>query len=264
MNDTELDELLDKWKAPSPTESFRNDFRAKLVPKLRRSPRRFLGRWKLATAAVVIVAFFLVGPAAFSTRLPRYTVDSEINHYDGAMRWTEWPRHILMTSYSDAGSEVILSWSFPHHPLDTTYIKMLILAEERSDSLKRRFQRIVKSYIDWKKGVRMPVSDPTAFAYLTDPDEKFYVGSRKALVSSGCRSLRGESREVGQDVLLNYATTVVQLHQDKGRSGWERKITIWMAPELSCSVLQSIVEIPEAGGWKVVTERKALKVHVNQ
>src|SRR5262245_2607451 len=104
MNDTELDELLDTWNAPSPREPFRENLRAELAPTRRRSPRRFLGRWKLATAAALVIAvFFVVSPDVFSTKLPLYTVDSEIRHYDGAMRWTEWPKHIVMTSYSDAG-----------------------------------------------------------------------------------------------------------------------------------------------------------------
>jgi hypothetical protein len=37
-----------------------------------------------------------------------------------------------------------------------------------------------------------------------------------------------------------------------------------MAPELSCAVLRATVETGVNGDWRVVTERKALKVTVNQ
>jgi hypothetical protein len=193
-------------------------------------------------------------------------VESEIKHYDGALRWTQWPKRILMTSYSDAGNEVILSWSYPDNPLDTAYIKMLILTEEGSKTLKRRFNRIVRSYYTWKYDLKEPASSsPEAFAYLTDPDEPFYLERQASLLSSGCHDVRsGRAKVVGQDVALNYATTVVQLHQNEDRPQWHTRITIWMAPELSCAVLRATVETHQAGGWRVVTERKALRVSVNR
>jgi hypothetical protein len=266
MNDTELDELLEVWTVPSPRPLLRERLQAEIEAKRPRPPRRLFTRWRLVTAAAILMlAVLLVSTDASSSSPPAYTIDSEITHQEGALRWTEWPKRILMTSYSDAGREVILSWSFPDHPLDTAYIKMLILAEERSETLKRRFNRIVRSYYAWKYELKTSIdSDPDAVAYLTDPDDRFYLGGRTSLLSSGCRTSHATAEVIGHDVVLNYATTVVQMQQDASGADSNRKTTIWMAPELSCAVLRSTSEIRQRGGWGVVTERKALKITANR
>jgi hypothetical protein len=265
MNDTELDELLDVWKAPSPPPVMRDRLQGEIEAKSPRPPRRLFTRWRLtAAAAMLIVAVLLVSTDASSSNPPAYTVESEITHYEGALRWTQWPKRILMTSYSDAGNEVILSWSFPDHPLDTAYIKMLIFAADRSKNLIQNYNNIVRSYYAWQNGLKMPMdSDQHAAAYLTDPDDRFYLGVRTSLLSSGCHPARAAGEVVRQDVVLNYATAVVRMPRDEGRPRGPRT-TVWMAPELSCAVLRSTVEIRAAGGWRVVTERKALKVTMNR
>ena len=108
MNDKELDELLDAWTTPSPRPVLRDRLQAQIDAKPPRTLRRLINRWKLATAAAMLtlVVLFLSTDASSSSP-PAYTVDSEITHYEGALRWTEWPRRILMTSFSDGGSEVI-------------------------------------------------------------------------------------------------------------------------------------------------------------
>jgi hypothetical protein len=51
MNDQELDRLLDRWEAPSPSRALREAVRARL-PRAEGRVRRFPLRWVLAVAAV--------------------------------------------------------------------------------------------------------------------------------------------------------------------------------------------------------------------
>jgi hypothetical protein len=87
------------------------------------------------------------------------------------------------------------------------------------------------------------------------------VGRRSTLVSSGCRTSHGDSKVVGQEVILNYPTTAVE--QDFG--GERGRLTVWMAPELSCFALRATIQEKQPdGSWKLVSEKKALKVTVNR
>ena len=64
---------------------------------------------------------------------------------------------------------------------------------------------------------------------------------------------------MGQDAMLNYSTSVVQ---EEFR---DRRITLWMAPELSCFALRATIQMKQPdGSWKLVSEKKALNVTVNR
>jgi hypothetical protein len=265
MNDTELDELLDTWTAPTPGASMRESLRVELTSKGMRPPRKLFTRWRVATiVASVVVVVLVVNPDAFSSKTSTYIVESEINHYDGAPRWTEWPRHTKMTSYNEAGSEVLVSWSFPGHPLDTGFLKLLALTDTTAERVKQRINRLKESYYIWKHDLKTSGDDRDKWA-VTYPfeldDRPFLIGPRAELLSSGCRANWGGWKVIGEDIILNHRSAAVQGILTKEQS---RVVTLWMAPELSCFVLRATLEIKQADGtWKLVSERKAVKVTVN-
>jgi hypothetical protein len=266
MNDTELDELLNVWKAPAPRESFTRDLRAAIGAKPERRPRKLFIAWKLgAAAAVVILAMLLANSKVFSQRSkPRFTVESKIVRYDGwggpPWRVATGPESPLITSYNQDGSEVILSWSSPDHPFQATLWKARLALFDAVDGMKGRFVSIAERL------------DPRNIAANNDDDEAFavvypasvgyprIVGRRDSLLSSGCRTSFGGTEVLGQDVVLNYSTTVL-----RQAGGGHSLITLWMAPELSCFALRITIQAQQPdGSWKMVSERQALKVTVNR
>src|SRR5690242_14689508 len=139
MNDTELDELLNAWKSPAPSASWRQKIRTRIETSLPAPPPRKVFRgWKLlaASAAALAVVVLLANKAALSQMIspPPYTVDSEVTIHpsesvaciDLGKLGLEWhrcvpysrPQHTLMSSYNADGSEVLLSWSDPGRALE--------------------------------------------------------------------------------------------------------------------------------------------------
>jgi hypothetical protein len=122
----------------------------------RRRPPRLLIRWRLvgAVAAVVLVAVLLRNSNLFSENVnPPYTVNSEIHYYGWNSRTVGnaegmavrrcWlcgsTESLLMTSYNQAGSEVILSWSAPGNPLGSAFLKVKLAVSDVEDWFTRRF-----------------------------------------------------------------------------------------------------------------------------
>jgi hypothetical protein len=102
-----------------------------------------------------------------------------------------------------------------------------------------------------------------AVVYPTSPrgDMGLVVGRREELMNSGCQTSHGGAKVTGQDIILNYPVTVVQ---QPHRAGMEM-VTLWMAPELSCFALRATIHAKQPDGtWKLISEKRALKVTVNR
>jgi hypothetical protein len=266
MNDAELDELLNVWKAPAPREHFTRDLRAAIGATAERQPRKVFIGWKLgAAAAVVILAMLLANSNVFSQRSrPRFTVDSKIIRYDGwggpPWRFATGPESPLITSYNQDGSEVILSWSSPDHPLQATLWKARMALSDTVDGMKDRVVSIAERLDPRKISPNNEDDDAFAVVYPASVGYPRIVGRRDSLLSSGCRTSFGGTEFLGQDVVLNYSTTVL-----RQAGGGHSMITLWMAPELSCFALRITIQAQQPdGSWKLVSERQALKVTMNR
>lgn len=263
MNDTELDDLLDVWKTPSPHESLRASLRAAIAAKSARPPRKLFTRWRLAAvAALALFAVIVVNPNAFSAKAPAYTVDSEVIHY------SEWSyggsrERVLMTSYNQEGSEVLLDWSFPNDPVGTVALKNRMTTDQTLEKLSSPFRKIAKYYYILKYDLKTPPEEPDMSAryFAGYPDQGLILGRRDEMLKSGCKTSHGGAKVIGQDVVMNYRTTVIQ-QPFRGGIG---RLTIWMAPELSCFGLKATLhEQQPDGSWKLMSEKKALRVNVSR
>jgi hypothetical protein len=215
---------------------------------------------------MAMVVLLVANTSAFSRIMssPPYTVDSEIRNYperveDAAsgsdVRRTVipqfWYMPLLVTSYNEAGSERILSASFPNHPLWSVVGKVFLGLWGAADTFQRRFGS--------------PDDEAEAFAivYPSSPrgDMGLVVGRRDELLTSDCRTSHGDAKVIGQDVILNYPVTVVQ----QPHSGGNQMVTLWMAPELSCFALRATIHAKQPDGTsKLISEKQAVKVTVNR
>lgn len=271
MNDKELDELLDSWKTPPVRGAWRESVQNRIAPKHRKPLRELLPGWKFlaAAASTGTVILLLANTSAFSRMLspPPYTVDSEIRRYpperveaeniedigrgSGIKRSFASPdMTLLVTSYNEAGSEVILSASFPNQGLKSLLGGIFLALWDAAHTFKQRF-------------ILPPDEEAEALAvvYPSSPrgDLELVVGRREELMSSGCRTSKAGAKVTGQDVILNYPVTGVQLP-------WgELVVTLWMAPELSCFALRATIHGKQPdGAWKLIYEKQALQVTVNR
>ncbi len=230
MNDSELDNVLNTWKAPAPPLYLRASIRAgyaTLTPKARRRFR--LSFWAIA---LVSAAFLVAVTAAFSktvnllarpAKIP-YIVETHTNTYnrDGSLH-----REIQMSSYIRNGREIILSRT-PGNPLVTFAIRNLNAA------LSPLFSRV----------------DPHRWAEF---------------VASGCSN---DGTVVGHETVLGYRTTVTE-HLSPSHDVGDvlhdgRIITLWQAPDLGCFDLKMVHEQQNSDGtYRLVEERHAFKVIVN-
>jgi hypothetical protein len=254
MNDTELDELLDAWKAPAPPASWQDGVRALLAKKRKLTLRERLPSWRLlvAGAAVAAVAFVLADNSAFPQKVQPspYIVESEITLYPGTPGCRECfpdgPKNARMRSYSLAGSELVLSWSATGNLWDELFWTVRFAHDNTIRKIHRLF------------GAPDPEADEYGVVY-TDVAHSSVVGRRRTLLDTGCRTTSGPGEVLGQDVVLNYPTVVTQV------GFWKRKVTLWMAPELSCFALRATVEAQQTdGSWTLMSEKRALNVTLNR
>ena len=206
----------------------------------------------------------LANASAFSRKLspPLYTVDSEIRHYLGESVEDVAPASdlrrtfvspsmtLLITSYNQDGSEVIVSASFPNHQLKSMMGKIFLGLLGVARTFKQDF-------------MLSPNKDVDAFAVVdpSTPRNTLVVGRRDALLSSGCQTSDGGSKVVGQEAILNYPVTGVQQPHDGGK----QMLTLWMAPKLGCFALRATIHAKQPHGtWKLISEKQALKVMVNR
>jgi hypothetical protein len=254
MNDTELDELLNAWKAPDSSASWQDGMRARLAKKPKRTLRNLFPGWRFvfAGAAVAAVALVLVDNSAFPqvVQRPPYTVESEITLYQGwpdcRECWAEGPKSARMTSYNAAGNEQVLSWSVPGSLWEEFFWTVRFAHNNTIRKIHRLF------------GEPDPEADEYASVH-TDVAHSSVVGRRATLVDSGCRTTSSPGQVLGEDVVLNYPTVVTQV------GFWKRKVTLWMAPQLSCFALRATVEAQQTdGSWTLMSEKRALNVTLNR
>jgi hypothetical protein len=251
MNDTELDEMLDSWKSPAVPASLREGVRDGIAAGRRKPLRAIAAGWKLwtaAAAAAIVAIVILAGNNAFPERagLPPYTVESEIHRYSGSHLE---PETATMTSFNQDGSEVVLSWSSPDHPLEAALTEMV---QDFSIGIKR-IHPLMLTPDQIARRQSMAVVHPTV-------TQSWTVGDRTVLVNSGCRALGLRDKLLGEEIILSYPTVAVQ-HDIGG--GW--MMTLWMAPDLSCFALRAKIEAQQPdGSWTTVSEKKAVKVTLNR
>lgn len=265
MNDTELDELLNTWKTPAPSPAIREWVRVGIETARQKPIRNPFGGWRLAfaSAALVAIVFVLANTTAISHQLnpPPYTVESEIIVHptnavgciglgdiglDSARCWRySRPKHTLMTSYNADGSEVLLSWSDPGELLESIFwtVDLAML------SAIERIHRVLS-----------PDLGPNEHAgFYSSADQKAALGERADLLNSGCRPGTRYGEVIGQEVLLGYPTVVSTFDNRQGSR--HTRMTLSMAPQLSCFALRGTIEQQEPDGtWTVLSEKKALRV----
>ena len=242
MNDTELDELLDKWNVPAAPASLRERVRAGFAAVRERQTitGRFMG-WQPVFAAVarkslLVAACVGAGALLFTVSLafPQtpvrapFTVESELVTYgkDGS---PGGPMRI--DSYSDHGREVVLSRWYPGNPLGTALSRLL----------------------EFWRAHMLPFA---VSGERMEQSEKIQAGRAAALMQAGC--LDGDL--VGRETILNYPTLKVEIHP-----GGRVRATAWRAPDLACFALQTTTEVQLPDGtFQLVLKREALKVTVNQ
>ncbi len=260
MSDNELDELLNAWKTPPVPGSLRAAVEDAIAVG-RRKPRKVLRSWRLvfASAAVIAVVFVLTNTSAFpqKTPPPPYTVDSEIVLHPGSEEclgtslssrcWmVSGPQHALMTSYNRAGSEVLVSWSAPDEPVAAAFWTAKLTVSDLIGRFTRRF--LLTPDQEAERG---------DFAvFHSQVGQSWSLGERVPLVDSGCRPSPRHGEVVGQEVILNYPTVEARFDE------WTKRMTLSMAPDLSCFALRATVEVKqEDNRWNLVSEKKALKVN---
>ena len=242
MNDTELDEMLDRWDAPPVSAALRQKVRGEFLARHQaKSPARWRA-WLAPSAAKGVFAGAIAGAVMlllvisqaypqsldFGSSSPAlhagYAVISNVVDYadDGSSRIVS---HVI--SYNYKGSEILVVQTYPDDLVRSFFMGIHVAAH-----------RILLRYTP---GLVMPESAAR--------DAWF-----RGYVQSGCVD-KGETA-AGREAILNYATTVVQkVYPD----GWKR--TEWRAPDLGCFMLKSTGESPRpGGGYRVVTERLAAQV----
>jgi hypothetical protein len=255
MNDTELDELLNTWKPPEPSASMRERVRTGIAvkPAVR---HLFPGwRWVTAGAAVAAAVLIMVNTSAFSAKPspPPYVVDSEITLYGDLPGWLNvgysGPQTALMTSYNQVGTEVLLSWTSPDHPFDGAVWTAALAWSSLVGKVTRQF--LLPDYVKAEREHRSVVHVTVG--------KTLDIGLRDPLLNSGCHPADRGAEVIGQEVLQGYSTVVTR------HDYYKRKVTLWMAPELSCFALRARVELQQPdGSWKLESEKKAVKVTVNR
>jgi len=262
MNDTELDELLNTWKAPPVRRSWREGVQTGIARKQRKPLRELLtgGRLLFAGASAALVILVVANTSGFSRKFspPPYTVDSEINFYSDfavpsgcgfcslhPVRLP--PKHVLMTSYNTAGSEVLLTWSAPNERLVAAFWAA-------RSAVARTIDNVARS-IPLKPELESADNYAVVYTWVAHTET---LGLRDDLVNSGCLPSSRRGEVVGQDVILNYRTVMARYN-----SGGSRTL-LWMAPKLSCFALRARVEEQQQdGSWTLLSEKKAVKVTVN-
>jgi hypothetical protein len=241
MNDSELDQILDQWVAPSAPASLR-DLRGRLgeKPEMRMAPQRarwFAGLahagWKGLLAGAIAagaMCLFVVAEAfpnspgpGWASPAATYSAESEVYGFSasGSRRL-----EASLISWSYRGHEIVVSEDHPGNPVQ--------------DAVKNFHNGIHSLMLRFMPGLALPANEDGAWF--------------TAYVDSGCRRPGGAI--AGREKILNYDTAVVQ-YNNRDRS----RTTLWMAPSLGCFPLKIDNEQRLAdGGYRLVTERLTRKV----
>ena len=231
MNETELDDLLDTWTAPSPPASLRQSVQAGFAAghgRTRvRAPR---ARKRLFAAAIFCAAALLLVVAqahpGAPVRIP-YIVDSEFVRYanDGASSIDMYTE-----SYELNGAEILKSRSIPGGPFGT------VLGRAADAALPIWYRLMARLIADGEtlKGLRQRASHTVGVIGGCDASclvlERYFFARGAAGAGSACV----DAAVVGHDTILNFPVTAV-----RPRWGAGGRMTMWMSPELGMLCLKN-------------------------
>jgi len=271
VNDTELDEMLDKWPAPPVPASLRENLRAAFAATLEQKPlhdrrTRWVTKWLpgprksvFAGSALGAALLLLIVTQALPQPLPPenipYTVDSEFVRYtDEGSPAVE----MYLTSYTGQnGAEALVSRSLPNQLFGTALGRTLDAA---LPAWERLILPLTVSSADLE---RTRQSRPPTIGFITGCRDwtcltlnRFFF--RKAATGTGNECVEGTV--VGRETILDYATTAVEL-----RWSHPRRITLWMAPDLGCFALRITSEARRPdGSYHMENAKQALRVKLNR
>jgi len=267
VNDTELDEMLDRWQAPPVPASLRENVRAGFVASLEQKPLRDrrarshtawlpgLRKSLFAGAALGAGLLLLIVTQALPQTPPPvnlpYTVDSEFVRYaDDGSKSVE----MYLTSYTGQnGGEVLISRSIPNHLFGTALGRTL-------DATLPAWQRLILPLtVTSAELEKIKKSRPPSIGFITGCADwtclllnRYFF--RKPPTGTGNECVEGTV--VGRETILNYSTTAVELR------GWDRrKTTLWTAPDLGCFALRITSEAQRSdGSFHLENVKQALRV----
>lgn len=246
MNDQELDEMLNTWKAPDAPQSLRQRVRAGFdTQRPQRARPRFRFAFALAGTAAALLLAAQAFPQAmriFSSEPIPYEVDSEFVVYRG-----DNPAHIYltMTSYNRAGKEVVLTWTMPGNPIVGAVHRTLGSIGEFFAQISMSTEEAERAHSE--ASVVTGCRGHGCVGLASEP-----LGSASDLLTKGCAF----GDVIGRETILGHSTVAVQ------RSRGGRRDTYWLAPDLGCFALRVATEyrMPADGEYRLTTERRAVRV----
>jgi hypothetical protein len=258
MNDTELDDLLDRWTAPPAPASLRETVRVGFAVGGEQGigahaphPRKRMFVTAMLGAAAILLVVAQARPGGPPVRIP-YTVDSEFARYanDGSSSID-----MYAASYAIDGVEVLRSRSIPGHPVRTALGRTLDAALPIWSRLAARLT------VDASILERLRQAAHRSVGVIAGCDasclmlEHYGFARTAAGSSAGCI----DGTIVGQETILDYPVTAVRPHW--GAAG---RMTLWMAPDLGCFALRIAVEekLPD-GTFRLVSEKRPLRVNLH-
>ena len=271
MNDTELDKILDSWTVPSAPASLRERMRAGFtIPAaragwrtvfVRRARKGFLSVAVVALGVLVLVVIQAVAQTLRPVRPPAqvpYVVESEFVQYasDGSPKVA-----MHTTSYSQDRGEVIFSRTFPGNPFGTAVAGTLdVLMRQAQAHLWRGPSPQLTP--EMEERLRAARANPNRIGLI------FGCGQPMCWVTEhyGFQGIGGEATGcaqdgiVGHETILNYPTVAAQ----RALGNSNRRMTLWMAPDLGCFALRvRLEERGPDGAFHLVSGKQALKVTWN-
>jgi len=251
MNDTELDEMLNKWEAPPVPASLRANVRA-VFSADRPRPEASGGLWhwirsftprKTVLAGIALGAGALLCvvtlalPQTLTLPPPPYTVESRCVRYADERGPAA---EMILTSYNDKGSEIVLSRSLPGNLFGTVATRVT----DAGSSLITRFT--------WPLFKPKQLEIIKTQAGFSTGFQHWYLGSAVELLQHGCVN----GPVVGREKILDYPTAAIEYGHDH-----HHRFTVWRAPDLGCFALRvTDEERQDDGTYRLVREKRALQV----
>jgi hypothetical protein len=251
MNDTELDEILDTWKAPPAPTTLRPRTLSRFAPKERRRIAPIVRKSLVAIALAAMLLFTIQAiPQTFTPRVPPpYTVDSVFVRYSpsGAHK-----AQMFTTSYNDTtGREILLSrYSQGGNILGTALLRILDVSRQTAIAYTSRLPPLQARWPDLQL-----VVDCASESCVTVET----AGFRGISASSGCVKERGA---VDHETILDYPTTAMRFPLGGPRRRWA---VAFLAPDLGCFALRITTEEQQPdGSFQTIMIKQAVKVVVNR
>lgn len=235
MNDTELDEILDRWEAPPMRESLRDDVRREFV-RTSRHPERFALTRTIAKriaivttcAAGLLFAIVQVAPRTIRGASAEYHIPFYVQYVferyarDGSREYQS-----VRTAFPYAGTEINMSVVDSHSALLDPFRRI-------GASVRTQIILAMPSLILPKQP---PMQEPEWFA---------------GYVRSGCSERR---TVIGHETIAGHETTLVESTTPGGR------MRFWLAPDLACFALKMTTESKEQDGtYRLESLKKTVRV----